>query len=75
MGNMSYCRFENTLRDLHDCVESIDNEDKLSQSEYDARAAMLQLFVSVLENCNCVIKLPEGGLENQFPPFDQQREF
>ncbi len=36
MGNMSYCRFENTLGDLQDCFESLcempDTKD-LSQSE------------------------------------------
>lgn len=25
MGNMSYCRFENTARDLADCVQAINN--------------------------------------------------
>jgi|TARA_R110000787_G_scaffold265128_1_gene371069 hypothetical protein len=25
MGNMSYCRFENTVRDLRDCLEAIEN--------------------------------------------------
>lgn len=23
MGNMSYCRFENTSRDMEDCIESL----------------------------------------------------
>lgn len=26
MGNMSYCRFENTLNDLVDCKEALDSE-------------------------------------------------
>ena len=25
MSNMSYCRFENTSRDLDDCIEAIEN--------------------------------------------------
>ena len=25
MGNMSYCRFENTARDLRDCLEAIND--------------------------------------------------
>ena len=25
MGNMSYCRFENTSRDLRDCLQAIEN--------------------------------------------------
>jgi len=27
MANMSYCRFENTARDLADCVEALQNND------------------------------------------------
>ncbi len=27
MGNMSYCRFENTAQDLQDCVRAIENGD------------------------------------------------
>tara|TARA_R100000231_G_scaffold113967_1_gene84690 strand:+ start:255 stop:458 length:204 start_codon:yes stop_codon:yes gene_type:complete len=26
MANMSYCRFQNTARDLADCVEAIENK-------------------------------------------------
>tara|TARA_X000001036_G_C20582212_1_gene767226 strand:- start:7 stop:198 length:192 start_codon:yes stop_codon:yes gene_type:complete len=25
MGNMSYCRFENTAKDLRDCLDAIEN--------------------------------------------------
>lgn len=27
MGNMSYCRFENTASDLHDCVDALESGD------------------------------------------------
>lgn len=38
MSNMSYCRFQNTLRDLKDCLDAIDgNLSELSKEE--ARAA------------------------------------
>lgn len=37
MANMSYCRMENTARDLQDCVDAIENgsytRGKMSQSE------------------------------------------
>jgi len=26
MANMSYCRFENTVKDLRDCADHIDNQ-------------------------------------------------
>jgi hypothetical protein len=28
MGNMSYCRFENTLQDMQDCIDAIDGEEE-----------------------------------------------
>ena len=40
MANMSYCRFENTLRDLMDCLNAIKDEgmDTL-ESRYEKEAA------------------------------------
>ena len=35
MGNMSYCRFENTARDLQDCVRAIENGDVYDFSSYE----------------------------------------
>lgn len=37
MGNMSYCRFENTAGDLEDCVHAIENgEMTVHMSDYEA---------------------------------------
>lgn len=35
MGNMSYCRFENTYRDLQDCYDTLGEKslDELSETE------------------------------------------
>ena len=33
MGNMSYCRFENTLSDMHDCFDNLYDVDEMSQYE------------------------------------------
>ena len=39
MGNMSYCRFENTADDLQDCVYAIENgEMSVDMSDYEADA-------------------------------------
>ena len=35
MANMSYCRFENTARDLQDCVSAIDNGNVYDFNEYE----------------------------------------
>ncbi len=42
MGNMSYCRFQNTLSDLRDCYENMDN-DSLSDDEKRARRSLIDL--------------------------------
>ena len=43
MSNMSYCRFENTARDLRDCLQAIENGelDDLSSYERDGLEQLL----------------------------------
>lgn len=40
--NMDHCRFYNTLMDLRDCQEHMDDAD-LSEEEQDARAELLDV--------------------------------
>lgn len=49
MSNMSYCRFENTMSDLQDCLENIHRK---AENEYDERArqAMIELFREIGED-------------------------
>ena len=49
MSNMSYCRFQNTLRDLRDCYENMDEE--LSDEENRARKQLIILCETIVENC------------------------
>ena len=35
MANMSYCRFENTARDLQDCVNAIDRGETNELNDYE----------------------------------------
>ena len=35
MGNMSYCRFENTAQDLQDCLRAIENGDVYNFNRYE----------------------------------------
>ena len=42
MSNMGYCRFQNTLGDMQDCVEYFRDKD-LSPEEKAARDEMLEL--------------------------------
>lgn len=49
MPNMSYCRFENTYRDLRDCYENM--EGKLSDSETSYRERLIELCAEILTEC------------------------
>jgi hypothetical protein len=48
---MSYCRFENTSRDLEDCIEAIENGEinELNEYEIDALKTMQYQAKCILE--------------------------
>ncbi len=48
MANMSYCRFENTYRDLEDCYGHI-NDTNLSESEKTYRQRLINLCLDIIE--------------------------
>ena len=59
MGNMSYCRFENTSLDMSDCIDALDENDwdiekmkKEASSKQEARCIdkFLRLCKQVAEN-------------------------
>ena len=50
MGNMSYCRFENTASDLQDCLEAIENNEMTDMSDYE-----VQGLESLLDTCREIV--------------------
>ena len=46
MANMAYCRFENTLIDLLDCKEHL-NDTLTARSEHAARLELVQLCADI----------------------------
>ena len=38
MPNMSYCRFENTTKDMRDCINAIEDQETDELSNYEVRA-------------------------------------
>lgn len=52
MSNMSYCRFSNTLADLEDCRDSLDDTppEELSDGELAAFNRMVQVMKDFLED-------------------------
>ena len=51
MGNMSYCRFENTANDLDDCLQAIEDGEyeDLNSYERGGLSSLLTLCERVLE--------------------------
>ena len=43
MSNMKYCRFQNTLSDLEDCLYSMEMEEELSADEQKAKEELISL--------------------------------
>ena len=56
MANMSYCRYENTYRDLQNCWEIIDGMDieslkeELSESELNYLLSMVELCKEIAQS-------------------------
>jgi len=46
MSNMSYCRFQNTLPDLEDCADHMEDTD-LSPEEEAAKARLIDVCISI----------------------------
>lgn len=49
MSNMSYCRFQNTLQDLRDCSNVMEETEDLSIDECNARQSLLRLCEEITE--------------------------
>jgi hypothetical protein len=48
MPNMSYCRFQNTLSDLDDCYENMENE--LSDDENEAKNRLIRVCADIAQD-------------------------
>jgi len=53
MGNMSYCRFENTYRDLKDCWDNgFSWEEPTSESEIKYRKLLVKMCQEIAEDAD-----------------------
>ena len=61
MSNMSYCRFRNTLEDLRDCYEGLDDEldDGLHSEELIARKRLIALCQKIIDKAEDVGLIPD----------------
>jgi len=49
MANMSYCRFQNTVTDLQDCLEHIDDAID-DEEEHNARQNLIRVCLAIVED-------------------------
>ncbi|QST02810.1 hypothetical protein IMZ31_19870 (plasmid) [Pontibacillus sp. ALD_SL1] len=49
MANMSYCRFENTKRDVEDCLDAVRDGDIASQHELEKAKGMFEDILLFLQ--------------------------
>jgi len=54
MPNMSYCRFENTAKDMQDCVYAIEERDVYDFGDYELRG-----FKQVLELAREIVDMED----------------
>ncbi len=48
MSNMDYCSFQNTAKDLEDCIDHWDDE--LSEDEEKAKEKIIKIFNNMAED-------------------------
>ena len=62
MGNMSYCRFENTAKDLADCVQAINmgQTDELNEYEIEGLKLLLNLCSEIVEEEDYIKEIIES---------------
>ena len=51
MSNMSYCRFQNTLRDLEDCYDHLWDQDLISDEEEKAKTKLIEICHMISDDC------------------------
>lgn len=49
MSNMSYCRFNNTARDLEDCIDNWELEEDADETEKNAKKRIIEQAKEILD--------------------------
>jgi hypothetical protein len=71
MANMSYCRFENTARDLRDCIENWNSE--LSNTEQLGKDSIIQMARQILLSEGFAVIFPESDYVDTMPHNEPER--
>ena len=62
MPNMSYCRFENTVNDMRDCIYAIEDRETDELSSYEVRA--LEEFLTLAHEITSMEPEIEGIIKS-----------
>ncbi len=63
MGNLSYCRFQNTARDLADCVEAIECDEiqDLDPQELNGLKKLLELSQDIVAYAHIIDEVVDNN--------------
>jgi len=74
MGNMSYCRFQNTLSDLEDCADVLNNQQLTDTDEHDELLSRdeFNAAIELIEKCRMIAEQFEDvDLDDERMEFEQ----
>lgn len=60
---MSYCRFENTVKDLRDCLVAIDDKEISNENEKNIAEGMFAMFLEHCQEYGIIDEYNEGAIE------------
>ena len=73
MSNMSYCRFQNTIGDMQDCIDNLDEHIREDdRREYRARIKFIEMCKQVAEDYEDVEDIEKELKDNQVAEFEDE---
>ena len=74
MANMSYCRFHNTRLDLEDCLDAINNEERLSEEEARAGRLLFDDFLSFCKERGIIEDFDQEEIDTMFSRLERKED-
>ena len=74
MANMSYCRFQNTRRDVEDCLDALRDEKRLSSDEANAVRWMFDDILDFCRDMGIIDSYDTGMLEALFDGLTERED-
>ena len=74
MANMSYCRFQNTRRDMEDCLDALRDEKRLSTDEAKAGHRMFDDILDFCRDMSIIDSYDAGMLEALFDGLTEKED-